>query len=123
MSLLAALVGLLILALGALGVVSPARLLALVARSQSQRGLYFIAAIRVVIGVALVLAAAGSRAPAFLRILGVISVLAGLATPFFGVHRFQAILSWWSLRPAVVLRLWCLVVVLLGGAIVWAVAP
>ena len=123
MSLVAALSGLLIIAVGAMGVISPQRLLALVARSQSQRGSYVVAAIRVMIGVALFLAAAGSRAPAFLQILGVLSVMAGLATPFFGVRRSQAVLSWWSLRPTVVLRLWCLVVVLLGAAIVWAVAP
>ena len=121
MSLVAALSGLLIIAAGALGVVSPPRLLALVSRSQSQRGLYVLAAIRVVIGVALFLAAAGSRAPAFLQIFGAIAVLAGVATPVFGVHRAQAILSWWALQPAVVLRLWCLVVVLLGAAVVWAV--
>jgi hypothetical protein len=123
MSLVAGVSGVLIIAVGALGVVSPPRLLALVARSQSQRGLYVLAAIRVIIGAALFLAAAGSRAPALLHILGVISVVAGVATPFFGVHRFQAVLGWWSLRPAVVLRLWCLIVVLLGAAIVWAVAP
>ena len=123
MSLVAAVSGLLIIVMGALGVVSPPRLLALVARSQSQRGLYVIAAIRVVFGAAFLVAAAGSRAPAFLQILGVISLIAGVATPFFGVHRFQAIFSWWSLRPAVVLRLWCLVIVLLGAAVVWAVAP
>jgi hypothetical protein len=121
MSLIAALSGLLIIAVGALGVVSPSRLLTLVARTQSQQGLYVIAAIRVIMGAALFLAAAGSRAPAFLQVLGVISVVAGVVTPFFGVRRFQAILGWWSLRPAVVLRLWCLVVVMLGAAIVWAV--
>ena len=48
MSLVAAVFGLLIIAAGALGVVSPSRVLALVARSQSQRGLYVLAAIRVV---------------------------------------------------------------------------
>jgi hypothetical protein len=121
MSLFAALSGLLIIALGVLGVASPPRLLALVARSQSQRGLYVLAAIRIVIGAALFLAAAGSRAPAFLKMLGVIWVVAGVATPFFGVDRFQAVLGWWSLRSAIVIRLWCLVVVLLGAAIVWAV--
>ena len=123
MSVIAAVSGLLIIAMGVLGAVSPPRLLALVARLQSQRGLYVVAALRVVIGAALVMAAAGSRAPAFLRILGVVSVIAGVATPFFGVHRFQAVLSWWALRPAVLVRLWCLVVLLLGAAIVWAVAP
>ena len=121
MSLVAALSGLLIIAVGTLGVVSPSRLLALVARSQSQRGLYVLAAARIMIGAALFMAAAGSRAPAFLQVLGVMSVVAGVATPFFGVHRFQAVLGWWSLQPAAVLRLWCVVVVLLGAAIVWAV--
>ena len=123
MALIAALFGFLIVALGALGVVSPQRLLALVERSQSERGLYAVAAIRVVMGVVLFLAAAGSRAPAFLRILGVIAVLAGVVTPFFGIERVQAVLSWWSLRAPVVLRSWCLAVVLLGAAIILAVAP
>ena len=123
MSVIVAVSGLLIIAMGVLGAISPPRLLALVARFQSQRGLYVLAALRVVIGVALLMAAAGSRAPAFLGILGVVSVIAGVATTFFGVHRFQAILSWWSLRSAVLLRLWCLVVLSLGAALVWAIAP
>jgi len=121
MSLIALLSGLLIIAVGALGVASPPRLLALVARSQSQQGLYALAGIRVMVGVALFLAAAGSRAPAFLQIFGATAVLAGLATPVFGIHRFQAILSWWSLLPVAVLRSWCLLVVGLGAAVVWAV--
>ena len=122
MSLVAAVFGLFIVAMGALGIASPPRLLALVERSQSRRGLYLLAGMRVGVGAALFLAAGGSRAPEFLRILGVIAIVAGVVTPFFGAHRSRAVLDWWSLRPAFVLRSWCLLAVLLGAAIIWAVS-
>jgi hypothetical protein len=123
MAFVAAFFGLLIICLGAVGVVSPPRLMAFVARWQSQRGLYLVAVIRIVFGVGLMLAASGSRAPEFLWILGIIALVAGVATPFFGVQRFQAVLGWWTRRPSSLIRLWCSLIVLLGASIVWAAAP
>ncbi len=123
MALVAALFGLLIGVVGALGVASPRRLIAFVSRWQSQRGLYVLAAIRIGFGVALLLAASASRAPDLLRILGVIALVAGVVTPFFGLHRFEALLRWWSRQPSLFLRLWCVIAVGLGAGIVWAVAP
>ena len=74
-------------------------------------------------GAALVLAAPDSRAPVYLRIFGAVTLVAGVATPFFGVHRFEALLGWWRERPPALVRLWCVVVVLLGVSLVWAVFP
>jgi hypothetical protein len=92
-------------------------------RLRPQTGLYAIAAIRIVFGLALWFAAPDSRAPGLLLILGAFTVLVGVATPFFGVRRFAAILDWWSQRPSALLRTWCAVVVALGLAIVWVLLP
>lgn len=123
MAFVVGLFGLFVSALGIGGVLSPARLLALVTRVQSQQGLYFIAALRLLLGVALLLAAPGSRVPLYLQVLGAISVLSGAVTPFFGVRRFEAILDWWRRQGDGVVRLWSLFVLLFGASLVWAVLP
>ncbi len=123
MALIAALFGLLIVCLGTVGIVSPPRLVSMVAGLQSTGGLYAIVALRLVSGTALFLAADESRAPGFLHVLGVLAIISGLVTPFFGVDRFRAILDWWSRQSDLLLRAWACVVVALGLTVLWAVAP
>lgn len=123
MTLAVALFGLFVVALACAGVASPARLFALVGRLQSQGGLYFIAAVRLLLGVALLFAAPASRAPTYLQVLGAVALLSGVATPFFGVRRFEAILDWWRARPAGLVRLWAILVAVFGLSLVWAVFP
>jgi hypothetical protein len=120
MAFLAALFGLLILAMGVWGVISPSRLLASIARLQSQRGLYIIAAIRLALGSTLLLAAPASRAPLLLQIFGVLAIISGVITPFLGVELFGSIIGWWQRIPTLVTRLWCGVVILFGAALIWA---
>jgi len=57
-------------------------------------GLYAIAALRIAIGLVFVLAAPASRAPRTLRVLGLIVIIAGLTTPWFGVARARVVLNW-----------------------------
>lgn len=123
MKLAVALFGLFIAALGTAGVLSPRRLLGLVTRVQSQLGLYFMAGLRLLMGAALLLSASASRAPLYLQVLGVLALLSGIGTPFFGVRRFEAMLGWWRARPTWVVRLWSLFVVAFGLSLVWAVLP
>lgn len=123
MTLVALVLSLFIAAVGALGVVSPARLLGVVRRLQSPAGLYLAAALRVVLGVALVFAAPTSRAPQVIRILGVFVVAAGLLTPFFGLERFRRLLDWWSARGPVFVRTWAAVAAAFGLWLAYALAP
>ena len=123
MAFVVTLFGLFVVALGICAVISPERILDLVGRAQSQRGLYLIACIRLLLGVALLMAAGDSRAPLYLQILGGISLISGLVTPFFGVRRAEAILGWWRNRSSWFVRLWSLLVVLFGASLVWAVFP
>ncbi len=123
MTLAVAVFGLFVAVLGVAGLLSPERLLALVTRAQSQLGLYFMAGFRLLLGVALLLAASSSRAPLYLQGLGSLSLVSGVITPFFGVHRFEAILDWWRRRSPWAVRLWSAFVLLFGVSLVWAVLP
>jgi len=118
-----ALFGFFLIALGLTGVASPPRLIAFVSRWQSEPGLYSAAGLRILLGVALVLAAGDSRAPLYLRAFGGLALLAGVATPFFGLRRFEAPLAWWREQDPAVVRSSCLVVILVGCSFVWAVFP
>lgn len=123
MTLAVALFGLFLAALGATGLAAPQRLLALVARAQSELGLYSIAGFRLLVGATLVFAAPTSRAPLYLEILGVVTLASGILTPFLGVRRFRAVLDWWRGRPPSLVRLWSGLVLLFGLSLVWAVFP
>ena len=122
MVLLARLVGLFIVAIGVCGLAAPHALLSAVQFVLTPGGLYLVAALRVVFGVVLVLAAPSSRAPRVLRLLGFIVIVAGLTTPFFGVDRARAVLDWWSAQGPAFVRLWAGLAVALGVFVVYAVA-
>jgi hypothetical protein len=121
--LLALLVGLFIVAIGMCSVAAPHGLLTAVRFVLTPRGLYLVAAVRVVFGVILVLVAPSSRAPRVLRLLGFIMLVAGLTTPFVGVDRARAVLDWWSAQDPAFMRLWAGLAVALGAYVVYAVAP
>lgn len=123
MTLLAFTIGLLIALLGAVGMFSPARLIELVRRFQSPTGIWVAAGIRLVLGVALYVAAPASRAPEAIRALGVFVFVAGLITPLFGVERFRRILDWWAGLGPLVHRVWGLAAFAFGALLAYAVAP
>lgn len=109
-------------AVGAVGVVSPTQLLGLVRRIQSPAGLWVATAFRIVLGVSLYAVAAPSRAPEVLRVLGVLTIAAGVATPFFGLERFRKLLDWWSARGPGFVRAWAAVALAFGLSLAYAVA-
>jgi len=82
-------------------------------------GLYAIAALRIAIGLVFVLAAPASRAPRTLRVLGLIVIIAGLTTPWFGVARAQAILNWLASAGPFWTRVDAGVAMALGGFLVY----
>ncbi|MGH0029333.1 MAG: hypothetical protein ACQGVC_06060 [Myxococcota bacterium] len=122
MSVFVGLFGAFVAVLGVVGALAPVRLLDLVTRVQTRAGLWGMALLRVVLAVALWLAAPASQAPAYLQVLAVLSLLSGLATPFFGLARFAAVVDWWRRRADWQVRLWSLLVVAFGASLVWAVA-
>jgi hypothetical protein len=108
--------------MGAVGIVSPARLLEIARRFQTPSGIYAATGVRLVLGLALFLAAPGSRAPAVLEVLGIVIMVAGLITPMFGLERFRRILDWWSAQGPGFLRAWAACVMAFGLYLIYALA-
>lgn len=123
MKLVALLLGVLVAIQGLIGLAFPDVFVEFVRGLQTSPMIYVAAVIRVACGVVLVLAASQSRAPIALRGLGVLVVLGGLATPFFGAQFAQVVLAWWSEGGASVVRGWASASLAIGLFIVYATVP
>ena len=110
----------LIFLIGAMGVISPDVFRRAVGAMQVPPALYFAAGIRVAVGVALVVAAALSRAPWALRLLGALIAIGGIVTPFIGEAMAHVVLSYWDSAGGHVMRLWGAVGAILGALIGWS---
>ena len=84
-------------------------------------GLYAAAAVRVAMGLVVILSASASRAPKTLRVLGGVVCLQGLAATLFGPDRARAILEWESMQGAAVLRAGAAVAIAGWGFVAFAV--
>jgi hypothetical protein len=115
------LVALFTIVVGVLGIVSPDSLTTI--RRQyfaTPVRLYAAGAVRVAMGLVLILAATTSRAPRTLRVLGAVMCMQALAAALFGPDRARAILEWESMHTAL-LRAGAIVAVASGGFVVFAV--
>jgi hypothetical protein len=83
-----------LVALGVGALVIPEFLIGIGRNMVSTTGLYAAGAVRVGIGLVLMLAARESRAPGLLRAIGTVVLVASVATPLFGVDAARARLDW-----------------------------
>jgi hypothetical protein len=120
MRLLGLVIGVLVILASAISFATPELRLSLERSVMTPAGLYAIAAMRIAIGLVLVLAAPASRAPRTLRVLGLIVIIAGLSTPWFGVARARAVLDWLTSAGPLLIRLDAGVGMALGGLLVYA---
>lgn len=120
---IAILLALIIVAVGVVGLFSPSRVIRIARSLESRAGLYYVAALRLVFGVALLYSAEASRAPGLIRTIGVLLIVAGVVTPFLGVARFRRIVDWWSTWGGFLHRLWATVAIAFGLLLIWAVVP
>ena len=123
MAIVAFVLSLFVAALGVVGTLSPKRLIGFVQQFQRPAGLYVAAILRIVFGVALLLAAARSHSPGGVRVLGIIILVSGIITPLFGLDRFRRILNWWFEQGPVFQRAWAGFALLFGLLLAYAVAP
>ncbi len=123
MKLIAYLSSLFVAGLGALGVVSPRRLVPFARVFESRAGLNTAAALRLVLGTSLFISALTSRIPRLMRLFGIGTVVSGLITPFLGVKRFGRILDWWVSKGSAFNRAWSMLALGFGLFLTWALAP
>jgi hypothetical protein len=111
------------LAVGAIGIFAPSRLVWIAQRFTTPVDWYALTAVRVAVGGLLVSVAKASRAPTALRVVALIPLVAALAMPFVGVERARATIEWWSLQGSGIVRLSAMPLLALGGFIAYACAP
>jgi len=121
LKLVATILCLAIAGIGALGVAAPGVLLDFVRIVLAPQALVGAAAVRIVVGVLLIVVAAQSRLPRTLRVIGVVIVVAGLITPLIGAERFLEIFSWFSAQEATLRRAIAVVPVIVGLFFVYAI--
>ena len=121
MRFLALLVALFVMVVGVAGVVSPESLLAVGRYVVTPVGIYLIAALRVGIGLLLMLVAGTTRAPRIVRTLGAFVFVAGIVTPLFGVDRSRAILDWEAMHGTAPIRVGAVLALALGGYLAYVV--
>ncbi len=120
MSIVVAIIGLLIFLIGLAVLISPTTLRWLRHRHfLKKEWLYAATALRIVIGVLFIIAVPDTRAPTFILVLGIIFIIAGVAIPLSGTERIEQMAEWWLKRSDAILRLWAIVSVILGSAILW----
>jgi hypothetical protein len=115
------LVALFTIVVGIVGLVSPDSLVTV--RRQylaTPVGLYAAGAVRVAMGIVLILCAPASRAPKTLRALGAVMCVQGVAPQFLGLERARAMLEWEAMHTAL-LRAGAVVALATGGFLAFAV--
>ena len=85
-------------------------------------GLYAAGAVRVAMGLVVILCAARSRAPKTLRALGAVMCMQALAAALLGPDRARAVLEWETMQGTAILRVGAAIALAIGGFIAFAVA-
>jgi len=81
--------------------------------------LYFAVGIRLLLGIALIVAAPDSLFPLLFRIFGVVAIVAALALPIMGIERIRKLVGWFAALPPLALRLWLVVGFAFGAFLVY----
>ena len=122
MRLLAIVFGVIFAGIGIVGVAAPSLIEQLGRSMLTPTSIYVIAALRICVGIVLFVVAPVSRAPAVLRVLGVVVIVAGLFTPAFGVQRSMEMLDWVSGQGPWFMRALLCIPVAFGAFIVYALS-
>jgi hypothetical protein len=117
----ALLVGLLIAAVGIVGLAAPDQLVSAGQYFVTPSGLYLAAAIRITFGIVLIGAAPGTSTPTTLRVFGLLILVNGVLTVFVGIDRARAILEWWSAHGPTVTRLFAALALAFGTFLIYSV--
>ena len=121
MKFLTVLIGLFAMIVGVVGIAAPSALLSAGEYAATPLGLYAAAAVRIGIGIVLILVAPTTRAPKLIRALGAFAVGAGVVTAFVGVDRARAMLAWETAQGTTLIRLGAALALVFGGVLVFAI--
>jgi hypothetical protein len=105
MKIIALLIAALMILVGLIGVVWPEGLMEFSKYSFTATGIYVAAIVRMAMGLLLFVAAKATRTPKTVRVIGLIILVAGVATALVTVERAQLLRDWWLGRGPDALRI------------------
>ena len=115
-------VGVTVCVLSAWGIYAPNRLLKMVIGAMEKDwGIYLAVIVRLLLGLALILAAPESRFPSIFQILGWIAIGAAVGLVFVGRARLRRFIAWFGRFPQAVVRLWLVFGIAFGGFLVFGI--
>lgn len=117
------LVAIFVIAVGVVAIAAPDFVLGLRSLVATQIGLLVVAAFRVAVGVALIMTAPTARWPKALQVSGAVVLLAGLATPLFGVERTRVVVDWEAAQGPTLMRVAGVILLAIGGFLAAALSP
>ena len=120
---LVAVIAVLLMAISALGVVAPERLVAIVTGWPPDTRLYVAVGTRLVVGLVFIAGASKCRFPAVIYGVGVLALAAALLLVLLGEPRLDALIRWWSQQPTLAIRAWCVLAALVGALVLYAATP
>ena len=119
MSLVVRIIGVVFVGLGIIMVINPQVIKGLLAFYKQGRKLYLLGALRLLMGIIFLLGASQCRRVIAVIILGILFILGGVLIFAVRLEKMKSILSWWEKRPLFVLRLTGLLILGLGGLVVY----
>lgn len=88
--------------MGVTMIVKPALVQDLTRLLLDKTGMWVAMSVRVVLGLGLLAAASDSKAPMFLRLLGLLILIVAILIPILGLNRHRRILEWWLAKSRTV---------------------
>lgn len=108
-------------ALGVTVITAPARAHDFARLFLDKAGMWAAAGIRAVFGLCLIAAAGESKAPLILKLVGLVILLFGIATPFLGLDRHRRLVDWWLARPRTMQIFWGAMSLVLGIVLIYLI--
>ena len=109
-----------IAAMGVVVIFKPALAHDLTRLLSDKTGMWIATAIRAVLGLGS-LAAAESKAPMLLRILGLLILIVAIVVPILGLDRHRRMIDWWLARPRTVQMLCGAVAFMFGVGLIYLI--
>jgi len=114
--------GLAVFVLSIWGMFAPLKLIDLVKSVANRKGgLYFAVIVRVILGAALIVAAAASRFPTTFEVLGWLTLAAAVGLLLVGRRGMSRVIAWFERCSPALMRAWLLLGLAFGGVLLYGV--
>jgi hypothetical protein len=116
------LLGLAVFLLAAWGMIDRKRLMGFVKGIMDRpQGMVIAVGARIVMGLALIMAAPASKFPKGFQFLGVLALAAAIVLPFIGRRRLSALIGWFDHFGPILTRTWLILGLIFSGFLVYGI--